>query len=93
MKKTILAIFTTSLIGYIADMVFSLLFRFSFLKSILDFTVKVLSIRVPVWSVVIFLLVIIAALFIAFLERKAICKRIYYRPILRLDLDMEVSAQ
>lgn len=76
MKKTILAIFATSLIGYIADMVFSLLFRFSFLKSILDFTVKVLSIRVPVWSVVIFLLVIIAALFIAFLERKA--KKVSY---------------
>ena len=70
MRKTILAISITSLIGCIADKAISLLFDFSFIESILDFIVKVLSIKVPIWSIIVFLLIVITILFIAFLRKK-----------------------
>lgn len=70
MRKTILAITITPLIGYIADKAISLLFDSSFIKSILDFIVKALSIKVPIWFVLVFLPIVIAILFFAFLNIK-----------------------
>lgn len=71
MKKTILVIFVTSVVSCIADKVVSFLLRFSFLKFTLDFIVKALFIKVSIWSVVVFLLIVITVLFIAFFTTKA----------------------